>query len=840
MVGRTEYGLVKPRQLEEEMRSSYLEYAMSVIVARALPDVRDGLKPVQRRILYAMQELGMRPNSQYKKSARLVGDVLGKYHPHGDDAVYDAMVRMAQDFTMRAPLVDGQGNFGSVDNDPPAAMRYTEARLSATAEEMLANLDADTVDFIDNYDGSQREPVVLPTRLPNLLVNGASGIAVGMATNIPPHNPTEVCNGIIHLIDNPAASIEDLTLKIKGPDFPTGSTIMGKDGIRSAYATGRGQIIVRATAEIVEVKRSGRMQIIVSELPYQVNKAALIEKIAGLVKNKRLDGISELRDESDREGMRIAMDLRSGAQGLVILNNLYKLTAMQSTFSANMLALVDGTPRVINLKQAVQHFIDFRRVVVTRRSEYELRRARERAHILEGLRIALTNLDAIIALIRNAKDTETAREGLMGWYSLDEVQAQAILEMQLRRISALEREKIENEFRQLQETIGGLEEVLADPAKILAEVRAETEEVKKKLRGSRRTQIRGPVQDFRREELEAHEQVAVTLSKGGYIKRILASTYRSQHRGGKGVISMNTREDDPVRHILVGDTHDTLLFFTDRGRVLRLTSFELRADTSRNTRGVPVANVVALKDTEKVSSIVGVRALEAEDLYLVLTTRSGKVKRVALEEYSNINRAGLNTMILKGKDELVAARLAKEEDDMIMVTEGGMSIKFAVAEIKPRHRAAGGVKGMTLAPKDTVVAADIIVPDSKLLVISKKGYGKLTDLNRYRHQGRGGSGTKTLNITKKTGKLAAAQVIADSDEVYVVSEKAQVIRTSLSEIRSTGRATQGVTIFKPQPGDSVASIACVGKFDVPEDAGVATGLPTNGKSNEKVPPDRAE
>ncbi len=836
MVTKTEFGFIRPTELEEEMRTSYMEYAMSVIVSRALPDVRDGLKPVQRRILYAMNDLGMRPNSSFKKSARLVGEVLGKYHPHGDQAVYDAMVRLAQPFSMRAPLVDGQGNYGSVDGDPPAAMRYTEAKLTTAAEEMLVNLDQDTVDFDDNFDGTLKEPVVLPARLPNMLVNGASGIAVGMATNIPPQNATEVCNGAIHLMDNPEATVEDLNRHVKGPDFPTGSTIMGREGIRSAYATGRGQIVVRATAEIETPKHAGRMRIVVTELPYMVNKANLIEKIAMLVKSKRLEGISDIRDESNRKGMRIVMEMRPGAQGLVILNNLYKFTAMQSTFSVNMLAIVDGTPRVINLKQALQYFVDFRREVVSRRAKFELNKAQQRAHILEGLRIALSNLDAIIALIRNARDAETARNGLMEWYDLDEPQAQAILDMQLRRIAALEREKIESEFQQLRERIRELEELLADPTKILAEVREETEELKKKMRGARRTEIRGSVEDFRREELEPHEQVVVTLSKGGYIKRIPASTYRSQHRGGKGVSSMRTREDDPVGHILVGDTHDTLLFFTDRGRVLRLTSYELRADTSRNTRGVPVVNVVALTEGEQVNAVLGVPSLEEHDLFLVMATRKGIVKRVALGELANITRRGLNIMILKPDDELVTARLVTDEDDLIMVTEGGMSIRFPIAEIKARHRAAGGVKGMVLADKDRVVAADIAVPDSKLLVISKNGFGKLTDLNRYRRQGRAGSGIKTLNITRKTGKLAAAQVIADSDEVYVVSRKAQVIRTSISEIRNTGRATQGVTIFKPEPGDSVASMACVGDFEVPEEVKMPSFSQTNGKGNGKVPP----
>ena len=839
-IERTEHGYIKPAQLEDEMRTSYMEYAMSVIVARALPDVRDGLKPVQRRILFAMDDLGMRPNSQYKKSARLVGEVLGKWHPHGDSPVYDALVRMAQPFSLRLPLVDGQGNFGSVDNDPPAAMRYTEARLSQAATQMLDNLDQDTVDFAENFDGTLREPVVLPARLPNLLINGASGIAVGMATNIPPHNPTEVCNGVLALIENPEATTEELMRIVRGPDFPTGATIMGREGIRNAYSTGRGQMVVRAVAEIEQPKRSGRQQIIVSELPYQVNKAALIEKIAALVKGKRIEGISDIRDESNRQGMRIVIELRSGAQGLVVLNNLYKLTAMQNSFSANMLALVGGMPKVITLKSALQAYVDFRREVVTRRARFELKRARERAHILEGLRIALANLDAIIALIRSAPDADAAKQGLIEWYDLDAVQAQAILDMQLRRIAALEREKIESEYQQLQETIAELEALLADPEKVSAEVARETEELKKKVRGARRTTIAGEAQEFSREELEAHERVVVTLSQGGYIKRILASTYRNQHRGGKGVYSMRTREDDPVRHILVGDTHDTVLFFTNTGRVLSTRSYELRADVSRNTRGVPVANVVPLSDREHVNAIVGVRSLQEEGLFLVLITRKGTIKRVALKQISKIRRSGLIIMNLKDGDELVTARLAREEDDVIVVTEQGMSIRFPVSEVRTMQRAAGGVKAMTLAAKDRIVAMDVVIPDSKLLVIGKRGYGKLTDLNRYRRQGRGGSGILTLKVTRKTGTLAAAEVIADSDQVYVVSRKSLVLRTNLSEIRSTGRATQGVTIFKLDDDDAVSAIACVGELEAHDEP---KGLPdlevkpgANGRRNGRVAP----
>ena len=832
---KTDFGFVRPTPIEGEMRTSYLDYAMSVIVARALPDVRDGLKPVQRRILYAMQGLGMRSNTSYKKSARLVGEVLGKYHPHGDSPVYEAMVRMAQPFSLRMPLVDGQGNFGSVDNDPPAAMRYTEARLSRVAEEMLANLDQETVDFIDNFDGTLQEPVVLPARLPNLLVNGSSGIAVGMATNIPPHNPSEVCNAVVALIDKPEATVEELMRRVRGPDFPTGGTIMSKEGIRNAYTTGRGQIVVRAKAEIEEIQRSERMQIVVSELPYQVNKATLVEKIAHLMKDKRIEGITEIRDESDREGMRIVLELRGGSQPLVILNNLYKLTAMQNSFSANMLALVNGTPRVVTLKLALQHYIDFRREIVTRRSEYELKRAKERAHILAGLRIAIGNLDAVIALIRGSNDAEAAKAGLIKQFGLDEAQAQAILEMQLRRIAALERERIETEYQELQTTIKALEELLADPAKVLAEVKAETLELKKQFGQKRLTDIRDVAYEFDRKELEAHELIVVTLSQGGYIKRIPANTYRSQHRGGKGVVSMNTKDDDPVRHILVVDTHDKLLFFTNTGRVLALTSYELRADTSRNTRGVPIVNVVPLADNERINAVFEVADLELEDTYLVMATRKGRVERVRLSEISSIRPSGLIMMRLRSGDELVAVQLAKQEDDIIMVSQQGMSIRFPVAQVTPHHRGAGGLRGMGLRSDDRVISMDVGGPDSRLLVISKRGYGKLTPLSKYRIQGRGGVGIKTFNITRKTGKVAAAQIVEDSKEVYVLSEQAQVLRTNLSEIRSIGRITQGVTIFKPQPGDAVSSIACVKDLDREDTTPAALQQSTNGKGDGQMP-----
>ncbi len=829
---KTEFGNIKPTQIEEEMRSSYLDYAMSVIVSRALPDVRDGLKPVQRRILYAMHELGMRPNSAYKKSARLVGEVLGKYHPHNDAAVYDAMVRMAQEWSMRLPLVDGQGNFGSVDGDPPAALRYTEARLAAPAEEMLANLDQDTVDFIDNFDGSLREPTVLPARLPNLLINGASGIAVGMATNIPPHNPAEVCDAIIKLIDKPDSTPEELMRHVKGPDFPTGGTIMGREGIRNAYISGRGQIIMRARAEVEETPRSRRLKIVVSELPYQVNKATLVEKIAQLAKDKRIDGVSEIRDESNRDGMRVVIELRGGVQPMVVLNNLYKLTAMQSTFSANMLALVGGTPETVTLKSALQNFIAFREQVVVRRTEYDLKRARERAHILAGLRIAIGNLDRVIQLIRGSANADAARDGLMSEFGLDDVQARAILDMQLRRIAALERERLETEYRELQESIRGMEELLASPDKILGEVKKETRKLKRSFGEPRRTEISNEGHDISREELEPHEQLVVTFSQGGYIKRIAADTYRNQHRGGKGVSSMNTKDDDPVKHILVVDSHDRLLFFTNTGRILSIKAYELRADTSRNTRGVPVFNVLPISDAERVNAIIGVAGLEEENSYLVMATRKGKVKRVSLREISTIRPSGLIIMRLDAEDELVTARLANQDDHVIMVTEDGISIRFPAAAVRPRGRAAGGIKGMDLSryskprkgsrakPRKLadaeVVAMDVARPDSKLLVIGKHGYGKLTDMELYRQQGIGGKGIKTLNTAGKAGPVADAKVIEDGMEIYVVSEQAQVLRTSTSEIRNTGRIAQGVTIFNLRPGDAVASVACISGLAKPD------------------------
>jgi len=833
---KSEFGFIKPTSIVEEMRSSYLDYAMSVIVSRALPDARDGLKPVQRRILYAMQDLGMRPGSGYKKSARLVGEVLGKWHPHGDLAVYEAMVRLAQDFTVRMPLVDGQGNFGSIDNDPPAAMRYTEARLSPVSEVMLANLDQETVDWSLNFDDTLREPVVLPARLPNLLVNGASGIAVGMATNIPPHNLREVCNAVNALIDNPDATSEDLMKYVRAPDFPTGGTIMGTSGAREAYTTGKGQIVVRAVAEVEEMPRNAsRMQIVVTELPYQVNKAALVEKIATLTKNRRIEGVSEVRDESDRDGMRIVIELRGGVQPQVVLNNLYKQTPLQSSFSANMLALIDDIPRVITLKIALQQYIKFRQQVVRRRSEFELKKAEERAHILAGLRIAISNLDEVIKLIRNSQDVENARTGLMSTFDLDQPQAQAILDMQLRRLAALEREKLEQEYQELQETIRGLQELLGDEGKILGVVKEETEEVKSKYGDKRRTTISHDAYDLSREELEAHEQIVITLSQGGYLKRIQSNTFRRQHRGGRGVSGMNTRDDDPVKELMVVDSHDKLMFFTNKGRVLSKIGYELRADQSRNTRGVPVANIINVWDTESISALISVGKKQYEEYeYLVLGTKQGRVKRINLDDVEHIRPSGLIIMNLKGDDELVSVKLAKSKDDIIFISEQGMGIRFSVDDLPVRRRTAGGVKGMSLRTGDRVVSMDVGNDESKLLVVSKLGRGKVNPLSEYRRQGRGGLGLRAFKITKNTGLIADAQIVDETNEVYLVSEKAQVMRTDLSEIRSlTGRITQGVTIFKPRSGDSVSSIACVGDFEIEdeeEDSKDAKSKPSkNGK-----------
>ena len=820
MVIGSNVGDIRTIGIEEEMRSSYLDYAMSVIVSRALPDVRDGLKPVQRRILYAMHDQGMRPGSSYKKCARLVGDVLGKYHPHGDSPVYEALVRMAQPFSMREPLVDGQGNFGSVDGDPPAAMRYTECKLAAITEFMLGDIDRETVDWQENFDQSLREPSVLPARLPNLLVNGASGIAVGMATNIPPHNVAEVCDAVVTLVRNPNATVDELMQHVKGPDFPTGAHIWGSEGIKNAYASGRGRIIVQATGEIEDVARQDRKRIVFTEIPFQVNKSTLIQRIAELIKTRRVEGVSEVRDESDRRGMRIVLELRRSASPAIVMNNLYKHTSLRSSFSVNMIGLVKGAPRVLNLRQVLQYYIEFREEVVRRRAEFDLKKARARLEVLEGLRIAIDNLDRVIQIIRGSADVEEARVGLISEFSFSLVQAQAILDMQLRRLAALEREKLENEYKELLELVQRLEALLADASKVSAEVIKETHQLKRKYGSERRTVIhQEELGEFKREDIEPHEDVVITLTHGGYIKRVKLDTYRKQHRGGKGVSSQRlTRADDITGFLQVADTHDTLLFFTDHGRVYSSRVFELPPDQSRQSRGTLVHNLgFNIGPGETVRQMMVVSDMHAPDTYLALATKHGDVKRMTLEAFANINRAGLNCYKLKPKEELISVAMARDDDDLIMVTKNGQSIRFPSRDITSRSRIAGGVRGIRLDKDDEVVGMDVVDDEGYLLIIGTKGRGKLSALRHYRVQGRGGRGIITLSITRNTGDVAAATVINDAlrrDEtgkLMILTSKGQIVRTTLAEIRETGRSAQGVKIVALDQTDRAAAIAVAEK-----------------------------
>jgi DNA gyrase subunit A len=807
-------GKTRPVNIEEEMRSSYLDYAMSVIVSRALPDVRDGLKPVQRRILYAMNDMGINHNSATKKSARIVGEVLGKYHPHGDGPVYDAMVRLAQDFSMRYPLIDGQGNFGSVDNDPPAAMRYTEARLTELAEQMLADIDRDTVDFVANFDDSLQEPTILPSRLPNLLLNGSSGIAVGMATNIPPHNLNEICDAISHLIDNPEATIEELTQFVKGPDFPTAGIILGQDGIKSAYATGHGRIVVQAKAYITDASETGRRQIVVIELPYQTNKAALVERIADLVANKKLTGISELRDESDRQGMRIVIELKREAQPQQVLNSLYKHTAMQSAFFVNMLALVDGQPRVISLKEALQNFIDFRREVITRRSKFELKGAKARAHILEGLKIALDQIDKVIATIRKSETAEKARQSLMTDFGLSQIQAQAILDMQLRRLANLERQKIFDEYAEVLKNIAYLEDLLANPRRILLLIRDEVTELKSKYGDSRRTEIslQGEV-EFNEEDLIPHQRVVVTLSNRGFVKRVPSNLYTIQHRGGKGITAMPVRENDAARLLVVADTHDNLLFFTNTGRVFRIKCYEIPAGSSRTAKGLAVINLFPIGENERVTDIVALTEFTPNS-FLMLATLQGEIKKTASDQFLVVRSSGLIAMNVEKGDELVAARLATDNDDVMMITRKGQSIRFAVSSLRASLRTSGGVSGIRLASDDRVIGMEVAYPNGFLLVVTANGYGKLTPIESYPKQKRAGSGVKTFKLTEKTDEVTAAKLTFLSQQVMIISADGIVIRTPAKEkdpkkgITTQGRSTQGVRLMKVDEGDRVVAVTC--------------------------------
>jgi len=800
-----EIGIVKPVDIVEEMRTAYLEYAMSVIVSRALPDVRDGLKPVQRRILYGMWDMGMRHDQPYKKSARIVGECLGKMHPHGDSAVYDALARMAQEWNLRYPLIDGQGNFGSVDGDSPAAMRYTEARLSRIAEELLFDIDKNTVNFGPNFDGSYQEPQVLPGRIPNLLLNGAAGIAVGMATNIPPHNLNELCDAIIYLINNPEATVEELMERLPGPDFPTGGTILGREGIVTAYSTGKGHLTIRAKAHIEEAAR-GAYHIVVTELPYQVNKAKLIERIAELVKDRRIEGIRDVRDESDRSGIRVVIILKQDAQPKKVLNHLFKYTQMQMTFGVNMLALVDGMqPRVLTLKKTLQEYISHRQVVLRRRTEYELQKARDRAHIIEGLKIALDNLDEVIALIRSSRTTDTARTNLMRTFKFSERQANAILEMQLRRLAALERKKIEDEYRELIKLISELEDILANPRRILHMIQRDLEELKEKYGDARRTRIVADGSgEISTEDLIPDIQVLVTLTNRGYIKRLPADTYRVQRRGGRGIKGLTTKEDDVVTHLLTCNTMDDLLFFTNKGKVYQLKTHEV-PDASRTAKGLPLVNLISLEPGESVTSMISVPNFEDGE-YLVMATGQGRIKRTALGEYSTVRSNGLIAISLIEGDELCWVRISDGHEDILMTTAHGQTIRFSQEDVRSMGRDTQGVIGIRLVEGDYLVSMDLVRPNSELLVLTSNGMGKRTALDEYPRKGRGTNGVVTIKL-KPGDRVAAARVVSVDDHLTVITRSGIVLRTRAAGIQRYGRSTQGVNVMNLGKGDAIAAVA---------------------------------
>jgi len=805
-----ETGTVKPVAIEEEMKSSYLDYAMSVIISRALPDVRDGLKPVQRRILYAMDEIGLRHNSPHKKSARIVGEVLGKYHPHGDAPVYEAMVRMAQDFSLRYVLVSGQGNFGSIDNDPPAAMRYTEARLAEVAQEMLADIDKNTVDLVPNFDDSLKEPSVLPARLPNLLVNGSSGIAVGMATNIPPQNLGEICDALDYLIDNPQCTVDELMRFVKGPDFPTGGVILGEEGIRNAYATGEGKVVVRAKATDVTSKGGGR-QIVVTELPYQVNKAALVKRIAELVKGRRIDGIAEVRDESDREGMRLVIELKKESQSRQVLNNLYKNTSMQSAFFVNMVALVNGQPKVIDLKEALACYIDFRREVVTRRCQFELQKARERAHILQGFRIALDNLERVINIIRQSETVDSARAELQAALSLSSVQVQAVLDMPLRKLAHLEQEKITEEHANLLRNISYLEDVLANPGKLLSLIKQEIMELKSKYGDPRRTRIcEEEIAEFRKEDLVSHQQMVVTLSNQGFIKRIPATTYRLQHRGGKGVIGMAMRESDFVSHLVVADTHDNLFFFTKRGKVYCLKCYQIPEGTSRTTKGTALVNVLPIDLKDEVTDL-SVLTDFPSNMFLVMATRRGQIKKTRLDEFSSIRRNGLIACRLSNQDELVAASVVADSDEVILVTQKGQAVRFRVGNLRTASRASGGVRGIRVS-NDQIISMSTIFPDAYLLTVTENGFGKSTPVRNYPVHKRGGKGIQAHKLNEKTGKIAACKQVFPNGHLLMVSTGGNIVCIPMEQVPIHRRSSQGARLMSLAEGDSILSIATLAQF----------------------------
>ena len=802
---------IVPVTLEEEMKSSYIDYAMSVIVARALPDVRDGLKPVHRRVLYGMHELGMFHNKPYKKSARIVGEVLGKYHPHGDTAVYDTMVRMVQDFSLRYPLVDGQGNFGSVDGDSPAAMRYTEARLARISEEMLRDLDKNTVEFIPNFDDTLQEPTVMPSYLPNLLVNGASGIAVGMATNIPPHNLGEVADGLITLIKNPNITIEKIMKNIIAPDFPTGGIIYGYAGVKEAFLTGRGRIIVRAKANI-ETQKSGREHIVITELPYQVNKANLIEKIADLVHSGKINDISNIRDESDRDGMRIVIELKKDAQPPIVLNQLFVHTQMQTTFGVIMLALVKGVPKVLNLKETLQYFLDHRMDVLIRRTKFELDAAEKRAHILEGYIIALDNIDAVIQTIKKSKDVETARQNLMKKFKLSEVQAKAILDMRLQRLTGLERQKIEDEYKETIKLIEKLKGILKSEEKRKLIITEELQEVRKKYADARRTEIVYDYEDFSLEDIIAEEDVVVTISHSGFIKRFPVSGYRKQGRGGKGVTGAGTKDDDFIEHMFIASTHQYILFFTDKGKVYWLKVHEI-PEGGRAARGRSILNLLRKDKDEMITAFVAVKEF-SDDKFLIMATEQGTVKKTVLSAYGNVRKGGINAINLKKNDRLIEVKMTDGTNDIMIGTCNGFAIRFNEKDTRDMGRTATGVRGVRLGKGDKVVGLLVIKRQGiSVLVVTEKGFGKRSDINDYRITHRGGKGVITVKTSDKIGKMIAMMEVNDNDELVIISTKGMVIRQSMKDIRVMGRATQGVRVIRLKDGDSIADIAKV----VPEE-----------------------
>jgi DNA gyrase subunit A len=813
-----EIGSVQQVDIEEQMRAAYLDYAMSVIVARAIPDARDGLKPVHRRILYAMYDMGLRANSAYKKSARIVGEVLGKYHPHGDAAVYDSMARLAQDFSMRYPLVDGQGNFGSIDGDAPAAMRYTEARLARMAEEMLSDIDRNTVDFMDNFDGSLQEPVVLPSRLPNLLLNGSSGIAVGMATNIPPHNLGELAAAITYLIDNydQADDIptENLLQFLPGPDFPTGGVIVGSEGILQAYSTGRGRIVLRGRAHIEEMG-GNRYRIVITEIPYQLNKTSLIERIADLARSSKLDDVSDLRDESDRRGMSIIVELKRGAQPKKVLNQLYKYTPLQSTFGVQLLALVDDEPRLLSLKRALQIFIDHRRVVITRRSEYDLEKARDRAHILEGLLIALANLDEVIRTIRQSADADVAKERLMARFNLSERQAQAILDMQLRRLAALERQKIEDEQRQTLERIAFLEDLLAHPKKILAVIKEDLAELVENYGDERRTYIASEAsEDFSEEDLVSDEAILISITERGYVKRVMAKAFRAQARGGRGVTGHTTKDEDEVLMLLPARTLHTILFFSDKGKVYSEKAYQI-PDADRTGRGIPIVNVLAMNADETITAAVSVPDFSKAE-YCTMATRKGRIKRVQLSEFASVRPSGLIAINLDADDQLGWVRLTRGTDDILLITERGQALRFSETDVRSMGRTAAGVNGIRLKKGDFVTSMEVAEADGYLLVVTTLGYGKRTPLSEYPSKSRATGGVLTIdkNALRKVGIISAARVVQKADHLTIISSNGVVLRTTVKEISESGRATRGVKLINLQNGDNVASIARIAHADL--------------------------